>query len=107
VLCQFSETNLLLLSVVVIVLPRRRLVSRLDRLITGISLPSRRSTLLAPVLMLDLTKYASHVYVLVRKNELRASKIMAKRLTSHPKVTVLWNVSCSARSRREVEADGS
>ncbi|CAE6460327.1 unnamed protein product [Rhizoctonia solani] len=38
-----------------------------------------------------LTKYASHVYVLVRRNELRASKIMAKRLTNHPKVTVLWN----------------
>jgi thioredoxin reductase (NADPH) len=40
-----------------------------------------------------LTKYASHVYVLVRRGELRASKIMAKRLTSHPKVTVLWHVS--------------
>ena len=40
----------------------------------------------------DLTKYGSHVYVLVRRSELRASKIMAKRLTSHPKVTVLWNV---------------
>lgn len=38
-----------------------------------------------------LTKYASHVYVLVRRDELRASKIMAKRLVSHPKVTVLWN----------------
>lgn len=38
-----------------------------------------------------LTKYASHVYVLVRKDTLRASKIMAKRLTQHPKVTVLWN----------------
>ncbi|CAD6590334.1 MAG: thioredoxin-disulfide reductase [Tremellales sp. Tagirdzhanova-0007] len=38
-----------------------------------------------------LTKYGSHVYVLVRRSELRASKIMAKRLTSHPKVTVLWN----------------
>ena len=44
-------------------------------------------------LMLDLTKYASHVYVLVRRDELRASKIMAKRLVAHPKVTVLWNVS--------------
>lgn len=43
--------------------------------------------------MLDLTKYASHVYVLVRRDELRASKIMAKRLVAHPKVTVLWNVS--------------
>lgn len=38
-----------------------------------------------------LTKYGSHVYVLVRRDELRASKIMAKRLLSHPKVTVLWN----------------
>jgi len=38
-----------------------------------------------------LTKYASHVYVLVRRHELRASKIMAKRLLAHPKVTVMWN----------------
>lgn len=38
-----------------------------------------------------LTKYASHVYVLVRKDRLRASKVMAKRLINHPKVTVLWN----------------
>lgn len=38
-----------------------------------------------------LTKYASHVYVLVRRDELRASKIMAKRLLAHPKVTVVWN----------------
>jgi thioredoxin reductase (NADPH) len=37
-------------------------------------------------LLSDLTKYASHVYVLVRRDELRASKIMAKRLLSHPKV---------------------
>ncbi|WFD30608.1 hypothetical protein MSPP1_001629 [Malassezia sp. CBS 17886] len=38
-----------------------------------------------------LTKYASHVYVLVRRGELRASKIMGKRLLAHPKVTVLFN----------------
>jgi len=38
-----------------------------------------------------LTKYASHVYVLVRRDELRASKIMAKRLINHPKVTIMWN----------------
>jgi len=37
-----------------------------------------------------LTKYGSHVYVLVRRAELRASKIMAKRLQSNPKITVLW-----------------
>ena len=38
-----------------------------------------------------LTKYGSHVTVLVRKDRLRASKTMAKRLTSHPKVTVRYN----------------
>ncbi|KAJ7166374.1 thioredoxin reductase [Mycena crocata] len=38
-----------------------------------------------------LTKYGSHVYVLVRKGELRASKIMAKRLLNNPKITVLWS----------------
>jgi len=38
-----------------------------------------------------LTKYASQVYVLVRRDELRASAIMAKRLESHPKITILWN----------------
>jgi len=38
-----------------------------------------------------LTKYGSHVYVLVRRDELRASKIMAKRLMSNDKITVLWN----------------
>nr|ABL61265.1 thioredoxin reductase [Taiwanofungus camphoratus] len=38
-----------------------------------------------------LTKYGSHVYVLVRRAELRASKIMAKRLLNNPKVTILWN----------------
>jgi len=41
-----------------------------------------------------LTKYASHVYVLVRRDELRASKIMQKRLLNHPKITVLWNTVC-------------
>ena len=46
---------------------------------------------LAQADFVDLTKYASHVYVLVRKGELRASKIMAKRLVQHPKVTVMWN----------------
>ena len=34
----------------------------------------------------DLTKYGSHVWVLVRRDELRASRIMAKRLLSHPKI---------------------
>lgn len=38
-----------------------------------------------------LTKYGSHVTVLVRKDKLRASSIMAKRLLAHPKVTVRFN----------------
>ncbi|RKO91818.1 hypothetical protein BDK51DRAFT_17560 [Blyttiomyces helicus] len=38
-----------------------------------------------------LTKYASKVYVLVRRGELRASKVMASRLLKHPKVEVLWH----------------
>ncbi|THU84040.1 hypothetical protein K435DRAFT_807038 [Dendrothele bispora CBS 962.96] len=39
----------------------------------------------------DLTKYDSHVYVLVHSNELRASDIMAKRPMNSPKITILWN----------------
>lgn len=38
-----------------------------------------------------LTKYGSHVTVLVRKEALRASKTMAKRLLANPKVTVRFN----------------
>ncbi|KCV71903.1 thioredoxin reductase [Fonticula alba] len=40
---------------------------------------------------LFLTKYASKVYVLVRRDALRASKIMADRLAAHPKVEIMWN----------------
>lgn len=40
-----------------------------------------------------LTKYGSEVYVLVRRDELRASKIMAKRLLSNPKIRVQWNTA--------------
>lgn len=38
-----------------------------------------------------LTKYGSNVTVLVRKGQLRASKTMAKRLMTHPKVTIKYN----------------
>ena len=38
------------------------------------------------IFIIDLTKYGSHVYVLVRRGELRASKIMAKRLLANPKI---------------------
>lgn len=38
-----------------------------------------------------LAKYGSHVTVLVRKEKLRASKTMAKRLLAHPKCSVRFN----------------
>jgi thioredoxin reductase (NADPH) len=38
-----------------------------------------------------LTKYGSHVTVLVRKDKLRASKVMAQRLLAHKKVTVRFH----------------
>ncbi len=47
-----------------------------------------------------LTKYASHVYMVHRRDTLRASKIMAKRALEHPKLTVLWNAQV-----KEVKGD--
>lgn len=40
---------------------------------------------------LFLTKYGSKVFVVHRRGELRASKIMGERLLKHPKVELLWN----------------
>lgn len=40
---------------------------------------------------LFLTKYGSKVTVLVRRDQMRASAVMQKRLLSNPKVQVLWN----------------
>ena len=38
-----------------------------------------------------LTKYGSHVHLLVRSGKMRASKAMQDRVLSHPKVTVHWH----------------
>ncbi|RMD84936.1 MAG: thioredoxin-disulfide reductase [Candidatus Dadabacteria bacterium] len=40
---------------------------------------------------LFLTKFGREVYIVHRRDELRASKIMAQRALSHEKITVLWN----------------
>lgn len=42
---------------------------------------------------LFLTKYASKVYMLIRRDVLRASPIMQKRALNHEKIEVLWNTS--------------
>lgn len=69
------------LSLVVVILRQKR------QLVSVSAFPPCRTIL---SLMKDLTKYGSHVYVLVRRGELRASKFMAKRLMNHPKI-VSWN----------------
>jgi thioredoxin reductase (NADPH) len=38
-----------------------------------------------------LTKYGSKIYIVHRRNELRASKIMAHRALNHPKIEILWD----------------
>ncbi|KAJ3193142.1 thioredoxin-disulfide reductase [Irineochytrium annulatum] len=70
-----------------------------------------------------LTRYASKVVVLVRRDKLRASKVMADRLLANPNVEVLWNTlpieakgdrllkslvveDTVSHKRREIEASG-
>jgi thioredoxin reductase (NADPH) len=42
-----------------------------------------------------LTKFASEVVIIHRRDSFRASKVMANRVLSHPKVRVLWNSEVS------------
>lgn len=49
---------------------------------------------------LFLTKYASVVYVVHRRDNFRASKVMQDRVRVHPKIQIMWN-------REVVEATGN
>ena len=44
---------------------------------------------------LYLTKFATHVYVVHRRNKLRASKIMQKRAEDHPKISFIFDTIVS------------
>jgi thioredoxin reductase (NADPH) len=43
-----------------------------------------------------LTRFASRVYLIHRRDELRASKIMADRVLANPKIEPVWNSTVSA-----------
>jgi len=40
---------------------------------------------------MHMTKFASHVTMLVRRDVMRASKAMQERVKNNPKITILWN----------------
>lgn len=51
---------------------------------------------------LFLTKFGSKVYIIHRRDQLRASKIMGERAINHPKIEVLWSTEVSRVSGDDV-----
>jgi thioredoxin reductase (NADPH) len=52
-----------------------------------------------------LSKYGSRVYVVHRRDALRASRIMQKRVFDNPKIEILWNaVAVSANGTDQLES---
>lgn len=49
-----------------------------------------------------LTKYGKRVYLVHRRDQLRASKIMCDRVLQHPKIEVLWNTALERIEGKEV-----
>lgn len=48
-----------------------------------------------------LTRFASKVYLIHRRDQLRASKAMQQRVLSHPHIDMVWNSTLSAYHRDE------
>ncbi len=53
-----------------------------------------------------LTRFGSKVYIVHRRDELRASKIMQDRALNNPKVEVVWNTNCVEVVGDEKEVTG-
>lgn len=53
-----------------------------------------------------LTKFASKVYMVVRRGQMRASKIMADRAMNHPKIEVKWNTTVEEVLGNEKQVTG-